>query len=215
MRTVCLIGCGEMLVGPQVIAGVIQRSADMDLEVRLCDPNEERLDLMDRLARDIADVILGEPKILASSNLDDSLFEADFAIWSLYEEAVRRMVVPLQIPRPIVGESDHAELRRGDLNRPTPVDKMSARVREVLSVPLGEADLAQAIMSLKESASHVSRHCTVEGCLAVPDAEVTLPRPDSICAEEWQIPHQVLRWIGKDESLAPLLQAGKAILFPF
>ncbi len=218
-RVVTLIGAGNVTCAPKVIATVAGLGDEFLVDFRLFDANDERLDLMDRLARVCFDQAKSESTIRSSTDLAELLDGTTDVIIGLGEDCSRRILGATSAPTldNFEPEADPWELRRGDPNRPTPVDRLSTQTRQMLERPLdmslGSFEVIQRALShvvpiIPPSARILS---LVQEVALPPILEIeTLAWPDPLSESELSlIPHQILRWVVKQEPIHELLDAGK------
>lgn len=188
------------------------------MEIRLLDWNEERMDLIDRLARQIQKKAEQEHQIKSSTDLEESLEDADHLVLSLYEDSSRRLIGPE--PEPVEEEEpldekgmSVVEHGLGDLNRPTPYQNLSQQTRLILHRP--NLDLSREEAIQKAAAKVLAKRpekCRVLSL--VRDVTIELPEnaeqvawPPPLAESERQIkPHEILRWINEDPSIYDLLK---------
>lgn len=214
-RVVCLVGAGNIRCAPPVLGALGAWRPDDGAVVSLFDANEERLDLVDRLARRIFDDFNKELVVRASSELSETLEGATDVILSLNEDGSRRMVGGQSSEDLHDVENDDSMLfRRGDGNRPTPVEQLSPMTRQLLSKPkamdLSREDAIRAALGVFEEAwGGDGRVLSLIRGVEVEYESVDEPAAltDS---ELWMRPHQILRWIGRDELVDELIENGKS-----
>ncbi len=73
MRIVTVIGIGNLRCGAPVLATLCRWYPDVPVSVRLFDRNEERLDLMDMLARQLFDLWNSEVHLSSGSDLAEAM----------------------------------------------------------------------------------------------------------------------------------------------
>jgi hypothetical protein len=186
---------------------------ETDPVVSLFDANEERLDLMDRLARIIFDDFHPEITVRASSDLSEAMEDVDSVVLCLNEDGARRMVSGSVEEIKDVQRADAVGLRRGDVNRPTPVENLSPMTRQLLSKPkvlgmsreeaiLGAVELFGSVWTGEGRVLSLMRGVSV--------IYESLEWPTALGEQElWMRPHQILRWINADESVFELVEAGR------
>ncbi len=207
-----------MRSGPHVAAALTTFVSQQPMEIRLLDWNEERMDLIDRLARQMLKKAEQEHQIKSSTDLEESLDGADHLILSIYEDSARRLLGPA--PEPVEDEEEPDERGMsvvehglGDLNKPTPYEHLSQQTKLMLHRPNLDLDREEVIRQVSE---RVLRE-KPEACRVlslVRDVEIQLPEgaekaawPQPLSEAERQIaPHQILRWINEDHSIYDLLK---------
>ncbi|MCW5936126.1 MAG: hypothetical protein KIT11_02320 [Fimbriimonadaceae bacterium] len=215
MRVVCLYGAGNVASSPAVVATVCNWQPESDVEFRLFDANEERLDLLDRFARTCLDRTSLGHMVKATSDLAEASAEVTDAILALHDDCARRMVgVPIE-PQAVEEEPlgfSYLDLVRGDPNKPTPPHKLSLAARTLISQPSVETGTESQVVQeaaglILESLPPKARLLTVAQQRVVPNREHTFlnwPRP--IDADQLgRVPHQIHRWILGEPSLGDLL----------
>lgn len=224
-RTVVIVGAGNIRCSPPVLATLSHWHPEEDeAVVSLFDSNEERLDLIDRLARRIFDDHNKTLTVRASSDLAEALENATDVILSLNEDGSRRMVGG-QTTEDLhdVDNEESVLFSRGDTNRPTPVEELSPLTRQLLSRPktLGltrEDVISQAAAQFAEALdnppadkekSPAPRVLSLVRGVQLPFESLAWPAALSE-SELWQRPHQILRWIHADDQLHPLIEEAKS-----
>ena len=196
-RKLAVLGVGNLVCGPAVLASLATYFGERPLEVRLYDADEERLDLMDRLARLLFAV--GEAQHLTSStsNIDEALNEADDVILCVDENCACKFVISTeergQIPSgsPVALEQAFAEAE-ADVILTEPTDPQEA----LLSCLNALGD------SLPVEAEVVSLVGPVGGVWSDAKSISDWPvAPENDAA----IPFQILRWIRGDDRVQPLI----------
>lgn len=215
-RTICLVGAGNIRVAPHVIAALAEYFPDAEYEVRLFDSNEERLDLIDRLARAIFEITKNEAIIKSSSDLDEALEGVTDVIIALNEDGARRMIGrklshTVETVEASVGPMD---VYGGDPNRPTPTEQLSARMKSMLQVadlPSGsreEAVTAAWSLVQMQIPDSVKRRLNLTRNLEIEGSNWNWPAPLTETEIQRQ-PHRILRWINYDEPVGDLLEEGR------
>lgn len=210
-RVVCLVGAGNIRCAPVVLGALGAWRPDGEAVVSLFDANEERLDLVDRLARRIFDDFNKELIVRASSELAEALEGATDVILSLNEDGSRRMVGGQSSEDLHDVENDDSMLfRRGDGNRPTPVEQLSPMTRQLLSKPkamdLSREEAIQAALGVfQEFWNGEGRVLSLIRGVEV-EFESSDEPPALTESELWMRPHQILRWISGDEGLHELVE---------
>ena len=211
-----MVGAGNIRVAPIVIAALAEYFPDEEFEVRLFDANEERLDLIDRLARAVFEITKNEAIIKSSSDLDEALDGATDLILALNEDGSRRMIgrklsQTVETVEASVGPMD---VYGGDPNRPTPTDRLSERMKSMLQVadlPTGSRD--EAVRSAWEIVKgsipdSARRQINLTRDLEVDGANWDWPAPLTETEVQRQ-PHRILRWINYDEPIGDLLEEAR------
>ena len=143
-RSLALIGAGSVRCCPSVLASIAALSALEDLDIRLYDANQERLDLYFQLAGTIMDLSDREHDVFRRPVLEEALDKADVVILTLNEDCSRRMTgksaAMVYLPSEIEEEETPSwPLEYGDINRPTPFEELSVGTLGKLSSPVGDA----------------------------------------------------------------------------
>ncbi len=220
VKVVTLLGAGSLRCSPVVLASLASYRTDGAFELRLFDANEERLDLFDRFARACLDSTHAPHALIATSDAAEALKDADHVIFALGEDCARRQLL-LKYPP---GEEEQApepeprnflELVRGDPNRPTPLDQLSPQMRRMLDSParLGrtrEEALAEVVEELLALTPPMARLLNLMRGALLPaerrHSHLMWPNPLDDEALE-RLPHQVLRWVRRDQSVDDFVQA--------
>lgn len=186
-RRVAFLGAGDMRIGPSALAALALWRPDDDPEIRLHDPNPERLDLADLFLRACLDDLGTRRVVVSTADRTEALEEAsgvllrineDFAAWTV-GEAMDREGMPEHVP--------------SDPNRPTPTEQLAPAVRHMLRRPRLTGSLADALQSAKSET------------LAEVEADVLDLDPLAEDRPE-ESPHQILRWTQADPSLYPFIR---------
>lgn len=206
-----------MRCGPLVLATLANLYLDTGLAISLFDANEERLDLMDLLARKLFEGEEPAAIVRSTAVLGDALTEATDIVLCMSEDCCRRMTSPLAMPslENFVPFDDPTEIRRGDYNRPTPVDELSAHTRSMMERPVdllsqGSARDA-AVRWVMELAPTGTKLVNLMGDLSMPvldESRLDWP-PEMSEAELTAVPHQILRWIRDDDPIHTLYLQGE------
>jgi len=215
-RVVTIVGAGNIRVAPIVLATLAEFFPESPLTVSLFDANEERLDLMDRLARTFFDITRNEATVRSSSDIAEALPETTELILALNEDGARRMVGRQLSPGTAVIETsvEPADVYSGDFNRPTPIDRLSEHTRLMLEVPVAETGSRDEViraaydMVAEQGWSETCRMLNLTRGLLV--THETWDWPPALTEKERQSrPHQILRWIHHDDNIGDLLTAGR------
>lgn len=208
-----MLGAGNVRCGPPVLACIAAWQPGHEVEVCLFEPCEERLDLFDRFMRRCLEHTGHEHLAIASSDLLESCLGATDAVVCLHEEAARRMVGGEIQPAPEVWvEDEQGSSWHGDLNRPTPPDRLSKFTREMLArpAPVGDSRATVIEQAARMCAGALPNRARIaslmRGALLPPDvSHLQMAWPRALDpAERAAVPHQVLRWVHGDESLHSL-----------
>lgn len=215
-RVVTVLGAGNVRCAPPVFATLCNWYPDVPLAIRLWDANEERLDLMDRLARCLMDDWNSEATVSSTTSLEEAAPGTTDAILCLHEDCARRLIGTHLSPSLAMFEDQEIPIHfyGGDRNRPTPPESLSEHTKQLLSVPNHEkfsrveamADALQILVpQIPDSARVVS--LMRETPFA---AGESLRWPEPLTdVQESLIPHQILRWVRRDEDLFDLMSSGK------
>lgn len=208
-KSIGLIGAGSLRCGPPVLSSLAAMGLRRPLDLRLFDANEERLDLMIRLAEQMLEMTECEHTIFGTSIVEEALEDADAAIVSLSEDCARRMTgkTASRVLLPVEPEdgTERCYLHGGDMNIPTPLDELSDRTLAALSSPdMGRVTREEAVeLALDEVLSKVGQAKVLDLTRGVRGrSHATLEWPGTLTDEERRSrPHQILRWLGGDEGL--------------
>ncbi len=215
-----LVGVGNLRCGPPVVASLAAWGPEMEVEVRLFDSNEERLDLMDRFARVCLDRTNAGHALKATSDPAEALEDADSVVLTVSEDCARRMkgaVEPTPVEAVPPGQS-YLDLVRGDPNRPTPLERLSPQTRLILANPLRddgrtrEEALSEALESLLALAPPRARLLSLVRRVPLPPGREHdyLNWPSPLDTEQTlRVPHQILRWILGEATLDALLDEAR------
>jgi hypothetical protein len=215
------LGAGNLRTGPAVVASLAAWRPARPADLVLYDPSEERLDLFDRLLRRCMDWVESEHCASSSSRLETAVEGATDVIFALDVEAARRLARGMEPGTSVSTDWDeYAQYAswHGDLNHPTPPERLSEYTLAMLTQPVldGTPDaeaMDQAVLACLEAVPADARVLSLmRGCLLPPGREhvqANWPRPlDAL--EEPRVPHQVLRWILGEDSLDGFLAEGAA-----
>lgn len=204
-----VLGIGSLRSGPPVVAALANYFGERELEVRLYDSDDERLDLFDRLARACFVVEKARHRLFSFNDHREALDEADAAIVCVGFNCARKLLGIKQEEPPAEEQAPLHPVERAAECGPVsgmprswyygepPKPEFRAQVlRSALDILLEEvpADLPLLDMmrGAKLSGKRVSR----------------LEWPDALGEEErLALAHQVLRWVKGDEYLHTLLNA--------
>lgn len=214
-RVVVVLGAGNLRCGPVVLASLAKWHPDDLVDIRLWDANEERLDLFDRLLRELLDHADTEHGVQSSSDARELLEGATDVIFTVHEDCARRLTglhgATLYVP----DESSTESQVRGDPNKPTHPESLSPQTRVILSSPANvseprESVVTKALAELLQSVPNSARVLSLQRGVPLPTerqhewldwpAEV----PENVLP---LVPHQILRWLQGDESIDALLQS--------
>lgn len=219
-RIVAVLGAGNVRCAPPVFATLCNWYPDVPLAIRLWDANEERLDLMDRLARCLMDDWNSEATVSSSTDLAEVLEAASDVVLCLHEDCARRLIGTHLSPSLAMFEDQEIPIHYygGDRNRPTPPESLSEHTKQLLSVPdheslsrreAMEAALAVLLPQIPESARVLSLMREVDVPARPQTQAIAWPEPLSE-VQESLLPHQILRWVRRDEEMFDLMTSGKS-----
>jgi len=214
-RVVVVLGAGNLRCGPTVLASLAAWRPDDLVDIRLWDANEERLDLFDRLLRECLDKEGTQHNVRSSSDFAIELEGATDVVFCVHEDCARRVSGRSE---PLLFESEVPEALvdqvRGDPNKPTLPDHLSPHTHVILSAPLDQSEsrevvVTRALEALLACVPESARILSLQrGVARLPRDCVALDWPPPVPERDLPvIPHQVLRWIHGEESLAQLLSA--------
>jgi hypothetical protein len=216
-RIVTVLGAGNVRCAPPVFATLSNWYPDVPLAIRLWDANEERLDLMDRLARCLMDDWNSEATVTSTTDIEEALPGTTDAILCLHEDCARRLIGTHLSPSLAMFDDQDIPLHfyGGDRNRPTPPESLSEHTKLLLSVPDHEEfSRAEAMTdALKILAPHIPDAARVVSLMRETEMESveTLAWPEILTETQSSlIPHQILRWVRRDEELFDLMSSGKS-----
>lgn len=201
---------------PPTLASLATWHPPSGYELVLFDANEERLDLLDRLARTLFGEYNKQVAIFALSDLKEAIGGVSDLILCLNEDGSRRMIGPRVIRsfEALETSSDPSDLRRGDPNRPTPSSQLSAATKSMLEVPqdsnlgreqailaacklvLDQVDPSVRILNLMRGIHLVERPNLTSQDWPAPISESDIPG----------VPFQILRWISGEDPVFNLIQ---------
>jgi len=195
---VALIGAGNMRVAPSVVAALATTCGERPLQVHLFEANAERLDLMDRFARVCFHRTDYGHQVLATDRAEEAVMDAPLVLLALDEEGVVEWQSPSE-PIPDRGEdyrpsdwSTEAWVIPGQGDRTVEAEDLVDRLHQLRRAESTWVWLEQSMIP-------------TEAFLL---EDIALPWPTKICAESPEvIPHQILRWLGGDESLESWLES--------
>lgn len=205
-QAVALIGAGNLRTAHHVICALARYNLPDGCDIRLYDASPEPLDLYDRFARACVDLTEGDHLIRTTSDLREAMKGATAVIVCPDEDCARRMVQPSE------GYESHAldldddprtveELRRGDMNLPTPTENLSEQHMAILQKPRGDAmtgeeAIHKALLSIQ---SHLSAGTAVLDLMldasldSLPGLEKLNWPPELSESDRSVRPHEVLR----------------------
>ena len=213
VRSFALIGGGNIRCCPEVVACLSQLNTTDEVVVTLFDSNNERLDLMDRLARVILDRQKEQFTIRANSDLKDALEEATDVVLMFNEDCARRMTSSQTEVATDIANDEEILFSKGDANKPTPISELSFNTRQILSRPNLSHLTREEVIS--RAVSDFEREWSGNGSVIslirdVPTSYRSFAWPAPLTETEiWQRPHQILRWIALDDSIYELIQAAE------
>ncbi|MCH8978590.1 MAG: hypothetical protein IH945_05025 [Armatimonadetes bacterium] len=211
-KSIGLIGTGSLRCGLPVLSTIAAMGLARPLELRLFDANEERLDLMVRLAEQVLALAGTEHDVLCTSIVEEALEDVDAAVVSLSEDCARRMTgkTAARVLLPVEPEdgTELYDLGGGDMNSPTPLEELGPRTLAALSTPdVGRVTREEAIKAALEVVyRHVgdAKVLNLTRCAEASKlpAHTVLNWPEPLSKEERRsMPHQILRWLNGDEGL--------------
>ena len=216
-KSIGLIGVGSLRCGPPALSSIAAMSLRRPLELRLFDANEERLDLMLRLAEQVLALTGTEHDVLCTSIFEEALEGVDAAVVSLTEDCARRMTgkTAARVMLPVDPEdgTELYDLYGGDMNSPTPLENLGPRTLAALSTPeVGKVTREEAITDALElvfvhAGDAKVLNLTRRAEVSTRPAHTTLSWPEPLSEEERRsMPHQILRWLNGDEGLDQYMQ---------
>ena len=90
MRSVAVIGAGSIAAAPQTLASLANYFGERPIEIRLWDGDEERLDLLDRLARVLFALNRSEHTVKYCASLEEAVADATKVLWLPDENCHRK-----------------------------------------------------------------------------------------------------------------------------
>ncbi|MBX3114714.1 MAG: hypothetical protein KF836_09140 [Fimbriimonadaceae bacterium] len=214
-RIVTVIGIGNLRCGSLVLATLCRWYPDVPISVRLFDSNEERLDLMDMLGRQLFDLWNSEVRLSSGSDLAESMDGATDLIVCLNEDCSRRMVGGNRAESlDFFEETQERSFFGGDPNKPTPVENLSDHTKRILGAPVQQGSTRQEVIleafakvrhQLSPPIRIVSLMRDVELKTDLPITQLSWPEP----LTELQVatkPFQILRWVKGDEKVEDLIE---------
>lgn len=218
---VAVMGIGSLRAGPHIAAALAACPSDIPLDIRLWDGSAERLDLFDRFLRVCLQVTdYGHEVRSFGGHPADALTGATAVILALHEDGARRHLQPtpesMEDPEP-PSENEESmsiiEFGLGDPNRPTPQSRLSPTTRSVVFQPdlggtreeviLRELEMLRPLLEVDIPVLNLIR------AVAPPDwlSAQSIQWPEALTeAEIAAQPHQVLRWIQGDPSIAAFIE---------
>ena len=214
---VSLIGVGSLRCGPPVLSSIAAMGLSRPLDLRLFDANEERLDLMARLAEQVIAMTGGEHGLVFTSSVEEALDGADAAVISLSEDCARRMTgkIAARVLLPVEPEEGTKlyDLYGGDINSPTPLEELGPRTLAALSTPdAGRMTRQEALEAatdqvLAQMGDVKALNLTRFDQATEHPGHTALSWPEALTEEErTTMPHQILRWLGGDQELGQYLR---------
>ena len=193
-----ILGDGNLVCGPAVLASLATYFGERPLEVRLYDADEERLDLMDRLARLLFAVGEAHHHTIATSFFEEALDEADDVILCVDANCACKFVRASNEPSHVPSGS------------PVAVEQAYEEV-EVNSVAKEPINLQEAVLTclkvlgdgLPVEAGVVSLVGPATGVWSDADTISDWPKEPENAAG---LPFQILRWIRGDDRVQPLIE---------
>lgn len=207
-----VLGAGSLRCGPVVLASLATWRPDDLVDVRLWDSNEERLDLFDRLMREIVEHANTEHKVVSTADVHEALEGATDVVFTVHEDCARRLT-GLHKPTLFVPGDSFEDQVRGDPNKPTHPESLSPQTQVILSSPVNVSEprnevVTRALTSLLESVPSGARILSLQRGIPLPTGRTHTWRdwPAEIPENQLPIvPHQILRWIQGDETMSSLL----------
>lgn len=217
-RVVLVAGSGSLRSTPPTIASLAAFAPDHEVEVRLWDPNPEKLDLFDRFARACLEVTKLGHTVRSFDNPVEAFEEAEAVIFTMTEGSARRFLAPppdadpQEEPEPEAPATNVLEFGYGDRNRPTPRSRLSPAIRAILHHPdltVGREDALR--MALERLALLIPEKADVlnlmRGAMVPGGRGIHLDYPDPLTEEQVKaMPHQILRWIQGDAGLSACVE---------
>ncbi len=193
-----ILGIGSLRAGPPVIASLATYFGERELEIRLFDADEERLDLFDRLARACFLVEDAKHELESFSNSEEALEGAEQAILMVTENCAKKFLVGRhgKLPSKVVTTSDG----ESQVFEPMREEYIGLATTEIL-VALPDGAPILSLMRGGEALLFESAR----------PLELSVEQwPEPIDEEtRWRLPHQILRWIKGDDPLFKLLEANR------
>lgn len=213
-----MVGAGNMRCAPAIAAGLAVWCPDEFADIRLFDTNEERLDLVDRLVRECLDREDAELSVKSGSDLEEALDGVTDVIFTVHEDCARRFFGQREVVlfEPLDPASVPDQVR-GDPNKPTAPEKLSDRMRQILSAPVDARSNREEVVGamVERVLPLVSEEARVlsllRGVLLPTEREhVHLNWPSPLDPDKVSlVPHQILRWIHGDAGLAELISQSR------
>lgn len=187
---VSVVGAGSLRCGSPVLANIFNLPLSEETEVFLCDPHEEALDLLDRLARTFAAAQDFENTIVSTPDLDDALEDSSTIILCFG-----------------LGKSRRQHDDWSSSCQPTLSAKLAGEARAVLLNPTFER-VNECLFRLEPDVSVINLVSPTElsaQLLAFQAIHLDWPAPLPADARV-SAAHQILRWVRGDEPLFTELQ---------
>ncbi len=196
-----LIGAGSMRAAPPAIASISLAPLG-ESELALWDPNEERLDLIDRFARTAFDATGAPITVRTTESADEAAEDADCALCCLgYDGALRWLGEFEEFDE---GEDEvGTNLIRGDFVKVTPRDQLSPHLRSITrpiryAMPRDEA-LRAALELFRDATKEVrDRLSLVRGPTVAEVESLAWPGEPGLEARS-AAPHRILRFVTGDD----------------
>lgn len=211
-RVVVVLGAGNLRCGPVVLASLANWRPDDLVDIRLWDSNEERLDLFDRLSRELIDKANTEHKVVSTADVAEALEGATDVIFTVHEDCARRLT-GLHKPTLFVPDDSFEDQVRGDPNKPTHPESLSPQTQVILSSPANVSEpreevVTRALRTLLAQVPVGARVLSLQRGIPLPtdmphtwrDWPAEIPEGNLAI-----VPHQILRWIQGDETMSDLL----------
>lgn len=205
-----------MRAAPAVLGSLARFDLGEPHEIGLYDPNEERLDLMDRFARECFEALNNGQTLFSSAEAEEVLEGATHVIVCMGMDGAVRLLSPEATTEDNGDEpeEDEVALSRGDINRPTPRSQMSQSRRRLLSVERKPEEQREQLVQqaaeklLEKVPENAACLWLVRDAEPPTEAEVeTATWPADLTTEERLArPHKVLRIIQGEETIESILQ---------
>jgi hypothetical protein len=218
-RVVLVAGAGSLRATPPTLAALAAYAPDYEVQVRLWEPDPERLDLFDRFVRTCLEITKLGHQVSSFSDPLEAYDQADTVIYTLNENGARRFLAPP--PEEHEGEAHHEEEVRhpedvpgslmefgyGDRNRPTPRTRLSPSIRAMIHRPDLSLDRSSALrMALERLDLLLPQKAMalylVRGMHLLPERGSVMEWPLPLTDGEIKSrPHEILRHIQGDTDL--------------
>lgn len=208
MRKVALLGVGSMRAAPAAVASLAW--LDEPWEVTLFDPNEERLDLVDRFARTAFDELGVGHRVSVETELEQACEQADAALCCLGYDGALRLLGLTRAPATAWAEDPQDALRygRGDINRTSDPEAMSPHLVGIISeavAQIGRDEAIERAMDRLSVASEGARRLSLVRGWSGPGWDLA-SWPEAIGQDERvATAHRLLRLVRDDDDLRAYL----------